>query len=215
MHVRKATGQDRISAKLVAPAISPSLTSLFNSSLSQGLFPAAWKEASVISVPKSGDRDSANNYCPISVIPILAKVLESIVHDQVYDYLKILKEEQAGFRPNRSMQDILLRTTDDWKTAHVVVTVMTDLSKAFDTINQNLLMKGWMHMAFAELNSPGLVTTYLKEEDRVLLDREHSGLTKGVPQGSILGRTHAIPALCKKTCQMLLNPSIARFSSVQ
>ena len=56
-------------------------------------------------VPKSGDRHSVNNYCPISIILILAKVLESIVHDQVYEYLEsnnILKEEQAGFRPNRS-----------------------------------------------------------------------------------------------------------------
>ena len=98
-------------------------------------------------VPKSGDRHSVNNYRPISIIPILAKVLESIVHDQVYEYLEsnnILKEEQAGFRPNRSTQDILLRTIDDWKTAldlgHVVATVMIDLPKAFDTINHNLLL---------------------------------------------------------------------------
>ena len=84
----------------------------------------------------------------MSVISILAKVLESIVHDQVYDYLgsnNILKEKQAGFRPNRSTQDIFLRTIDDWKTAldpgHVVVTVMIDLSKAFDTINHNLLIE--------------------------------------------------------------------------
>ena len=68
--------------------------------------------------PKSGDRHSVNNYRPISIVLILAKVLESIVHDQVYEYLEsnnILNEEQAGFRPNRSTQDILLRTIDDWK----------------------------------------------------------------------------------------------------
>ena len=50
-------------------------------------------------VPKSGDRHSVNNYRPISIIPILAKVLESIVHDQVYEYLEsnnILKEEKEG-----------------------------------------------------------------------------------------------------------------------
>lgn len=57
LNVRKATGPDGISAKLlkmVAPVISPSLTSLFNYSL----FPAAWKEANVTPVPKSGD-----NFC--------------------------------------------------------------------------------------------------------------------------------------------------------
>ena len=49
-------------------------------------------------VPKSGDKHSVNNYRPISVIPILAKVLESIVHDQVDEYLdsnNFLKEERA------------------------------------------------------------------------------------------------------------------------
>ena len=103
--MRKATGPDGISTKLLkmaALAISHSLTSLFNYSLSQGKFPAAWKEANVTPVPKSGDKHSVNNYRLISVIPIVAKVLESIVHDQVYEYLesnKILKKEQAGFRP--------------------------------------------------------------------------------------------------------------------
>ena len=84
INVKKATGPDGISAKLlkmVAPAISPSLTSLFNYSLSQGKFPAAWKEANVTPVPKSGDKHFVNNYRPISVIPIVAKVLESFVHD--------------------------------------------------------------------------------------------------------------------------------------
>lgn len=77
---------------------------------------------------------------------MLSKVLESIIHHQLYSYLDdhgILKEEQAGFRPNRSTQDILLRTIDDWKIAlgnrKPVATVMIDLSKAFDTINPHKL----------------------------------------------------------------------------
>ena len=71
-------------------------------------------------MPKSGDKRSVNNYRPISVIPVLAKVLKSIVHHQLYEYLgenRFLKEELAGFRLNRSIQDILLRTTDNWKAA--------------------------------------------------------------------------------------------------
>ena len=83
LYVRKATGPDGISTKLlrmVAPAISSSLTTLFNSSLSQGCFPTEWKEANVTPVPQSGDKHSVNNCSPISVIPVLAKVLESIVH---------------------------------------------------------------------------------------------------------------------------------------
>ena len=66
------------------------------------------------------------------------------------------------------MQDILIRTTDDWKTAldlgHVVAIVMIDLSKAFDTINHELLIVSWKHMVFVELNHPGFMTTYLGED---------------------------------------------------
>ena len=116
---RKATGPDKISAKLlrtVAPAVAPSLTFLFNKSISQGQFPSEWKEANVTPVPKSGNKQLLNNYRPVSVIPVLAKVFESIVHHQLHVFLesnKILEEEQLGFRANRSNQDVLLRTIDD------------------------------------------------------------------------------------------------------
>ena len=69
-------------------------------------------------VPKCWDKHSMALL--VSVIPILARVLKTIVHDQVYKYLEnnnILKEEQAGFKPNRSTQDIFLRTIDDYKTS--------------------------------------------------------------------------------------------------
>ena len=106
LNERMTTGPNRISAKLlrmVAPAIASSLTSLFNASLSQGSFPTEWKEANVTPVPKSGDMQILNNYHPVSVIPVIAKVFEAIVHQQLYDYLEkhgILREEQTGFRPN-------------------------------------------------------------------------------------------------------------------
>ena len=89
------------------------------------------------------------------MIPAIAKVFESIDHQQLYGYLEengILMEEQAGFQPNRSTQDVLLRATDDWRKAldfgQLVATVMIDLSKAFDTINHDLV--------FVELNCCGL-----------------------------------------------------------
>ena len=106
-------------------------------------------------IPKVGDRQIFNHHHQVSVIPAIAKVFESIVHQQLYGYLEengILMEEQAGFQPNRSTQDVLLRATDDWRKAldfgQLVATVMIDLSKAFDTINHDLV--------FVELNCCGL-----------------------------------------------------------
>ena len=88
---------------MVAPAISNSLTTILNASLSQGHFPSEWKEVNVTPVPKSGDRHEVNDYRPVSVIPVLAKVFECIVHEQLFEYVEkngILNKEQDGFRPN-------------------------------------------------------------------------------------------------------------------
>lgn len=87
---KRATGSDRISARLLrmtASVITKSLTSLFNSSLQFGQFPRAWKEANVSPVPKGGDKEKVKNYRPVSVIPVIAKVFESLVHCQLYQYL--------------------------------------------------------------------------------------------------------------------------------
>ena len=147
---RKSTGSDGISARLLkmtAPAIDQSLTSLFNSSLHLGQFPKAWKEANVTPVPKSGNKEQVKNYRPVSVIPVIAKVFESLVHHQLYQYMEsnnLLSPAQSGFRPHHNTQDVLLKTIDDWKVAldrkEIVGCVMIDLSKAFDSIDHPLLL---------------------------------------------------------------------------
>jgi len=132
---------------MVAPAVSSSLTTLFNNSLKSGQFPTEWKQANVTPVPKSGDSHLISNYRPISVIPVIAKVFETLIHRQMYEYLqthKLLNPAQSGFRPNYSTQDVLLRSVDDWKTAldrgEVVGSLFIDLSKAFDSIDHPLLL---------------------------------------------------------------------------
>ena len=142
----KATGPDKISGKLlkmVAPSIAPSLMSLFDHSILSGQFPSEWMEANVSPIPKSCEKDLMSNYCPVSIIPVLAKVFEGLIHHQVYEYLEqngLLKDVQSGFRQNRSTQDILMGTValDQGKDLAVV---MIDLSKAFDTVNHALLIE--------------------------------------------------------------------------
>ena len=68
------------------------------------------------------------------MLTVIAKVFESLIHDQLYDYLVLksfLNEAQSGFQPNHSTQDVLLKTVDDWKIAldegKIVGAVMIDL----------------------------------------------------------------------------------------
>ena len=79
MPTNKAPGHDKISVRVIKdslPVILPSITSIFNTSLLTGQFPRAWKKAEVVTVPKDGDREQAENNRPISLLPVLLKVCE-------------------------------------------------------------------------------------------------------------------------------------------
>ena len=89
-----------------------------------------------------------NNYRSISVLPIVAKIHERIVFDQLYDYLQehsLLTPYQSGFRPGHSTQDVLIKTMDDWRkeldSDHIVSALFVDLGKVFDTIDHELLLE--------------------------------------------------------------------------
>ena len=104
----RATGLDKISGRLLrecADLISSPICNIFNQSISQGVFPDDWKSARVAPLFKQGDRDDLNNYRPISVISIVAKVFERILFDQVYTYLEehnSICKHQSGFRAAHS-----------------------------------------------------------------------------------------------------------------
>ena len=113
----KATGLDRISARLIrecADLICVPICDIFNQSISQGKLPEDWKSARVTPFCKQGDRDDLNNNRPISVIPVVVKV----VYDQLYAYLEehdILSKHQSGFRAIHSTVTALLEATDSWE----------------------------------------------------------------------------------------------------
>ena len=85
LNVNKSFGFDSIPARLLKDAadyIASPLSYIFNMSLSKGVFPDAMKIAKVTPVYKKGEKDILGNYRPISVLPLLAKVLEKIINKQ-------------------------------------------------------------------------------------------------------------------------------------
>ena len=109
-----------ISARLIrecADLICIPICNIFNQSIGQGIFPDDWKYARVAPLFKAGDRKDVNNYRPISVISIVAKVFERIVYNQLYAYLEehsIICKCQSGFRSTHSTVTALLEATDTW-----------------------------------------------------------------------------------------------------
>ena len=100
----KAAGPDKIPTTIikdVGDIITKPLTMIFNSSLTNGVFPDIWKIARITPIFKSGAKNDVNNYRPISVISVFSRILERIVHDQLYEFLKankIITSNQSAFQ---------------------------------------------------------------------------------------------------------------------
>ena len=111
--------------RICADLIADSLSLIFNTSIATGIYPEEWECSKVVPVFKQGDRADIDNYRPISIIPIVAKVFERIIYDQLYAYLmtnNLLSTHQSGFRS----------LNIDQGSGNAVV--FLDLKKAFDTV---------------------------------------------------------------------------------
>ena len=115
----EATGIDKISFKIIklaAPVISDSLTLICNQAITLSSFPDEWKIARVVPLYKNGQRNIPENYRPISVLPAISKIMEQILHDQLYNYLTIFdlfSDTQFGFRKFHSTASALLDCTNN------------------------------------------------------------------------------------------------------
>ena len=110
----KAPGSDGIPASILkncASVIAPSVATLFNTTIKTGHLPKQFKKATIAPVFKSGDKHVAANYRPISLLPILSKVLEKVIASQLKSYLKehsLLPAEQFAYRDRHSTEDALV-----------------------------------------------------------------------------------------------------------
>ena len=80
------------------------------------MFPEKWKVARIVPLFKGGDHTDANNYRPVSLLPLPGKLIENIIHTRLFSYLELydlLNQCQGGFRPGRSTIDTVAEFTDD------------------------------------------------------------------------------------------------------
>jgi hypothetical protein len=195
-----ATGWDSIPASLIqdnALSITPSLTHIINLSLSQGIFPKEMKVAILIPIFKSGLKDEAGNYRPISLLTSFSKIFERIMHTRLSNFFKLEKlfyELQFGFREIHSTElsiiTLMDRIINALEKGHYTVGIFLDFSKAFDTVNHEILL--------SKLNKYGIrgvandwIRSYLSNRQQYAFingfKSEPLPITCGVPQGSILG----------------------------
>ncbi len=146
LDVTKASGQDGISARMVkytAPSIAVSLTKLFNLPLKSGVIPSDWTKSLIVPVPKNSDGSKPTNYRPISLLPIISKVLEQHVYLLIMEHLQC-HHPLAACQWGRSTVTALLHCTNDWLKAledgKEVCAVFFYFRKAFDSVPHTPLM---------------------------------------------------------------------------
>ena len=188
---------DTSTIKLVQSQILPALTHIINLSISTRKFPDSWKKVKIIPLHKKDDLLNPKNYRPVAIIPILSKVLERVIFNQMIKYLNnnnLLHPNHHAYRENHNTTTALLQMYDVWleslEKGEVAAVCFLDMSAAFDIVDHPILIKKLQLYGF-DSGFLEWIASYLDNRSQcVSIDGCLSKLRlvqQGVPQGSILG----------------------------
>ena len=201
MKNNSAPGHDGIDVKTLkalAPSIVPLIVCLISSIFHTGMFPEALKKAIVTPIFKAGSRSSLDNYRPISVLPVLSRIVERALPRRILIYvndkLNLLYDHQFGFRPKSGtenaaieMSNCIMRAIDEGK---IVSAVFMDLKKAFNVVDHPTLITVLEQHGIRGKVSE-LISSFLKNRTQVVkvCDKlsDPCAIKSGVVQGSCLG----------------------------
>ncbi|KAF2358585.1 Reverse transcriptase domain [Trinorchestia longiramus] len=193
----KAVKHDNISLQYIKDSFNfttPLLHLIINTSIATNKFPDQWKLSVIKPLHKAGDINTASNYRPISLLPVLSKILEKVISNQLLTHLdksNLLHPNQYAYRKHTNTQDALLNITEkiysDIDTKNVTQLLLLDLSKAFDSVEHTRLLQ--------KISNLGIATQWFQSN---LANRSHAVRLEntisspiqndfGVPQGFILG----------------------------
>ena len=121
------------------------LRDCINDCLLKGSFPDSLNLGNITPVHKKGEPTEKENYRQVSVLPLLSKIFERLIYDQLNEYLEqYLNSLLCGFRKAHSTQHALFRLLQEWQNeldkSGFVGTILMDLSKAYDCLPHDLLI---------------------------------------------------------------------------
>ena len=201
---KTSCGHDNFSAKVlkqVASLLIVPITKTINQSITTGIYPDLLKKSIVSPLfkdsPKKPNPSIFNNYRPISLLPTLGKIFEKVVKDQLQNYLTarlLLCNDQYGFRKNSCTEDAAIDLVDkiakNLDTNSLPIAIFLDLSKAFDTLDHNILLTKLRYYGIHGI-SLDWFKSYLSNRIQITkyngIYSNEQKVTTGVPQGSILG----------------------------
>ena len=197
----KSAGIDNLNGRFLkdgAEILASPIAQLCNLYITTSSFSDCCKTAKLKPLFKGkGSKTDPKNYRPISLLPLISKIMERVIYDQTELFLSqnnVLYRFQSGFRKNHFTGSCLTFLNDKilqgFDSGLYTGMILIDLQKAFDTINHNILLEKMSLMGFSE-KAIGWFKSYLSNRTfKVTIDKifsSNGNLTCGVPQGSILG----------------------------
>ena len=200
MNIDKAAGIDNLSGKFLKDAaniLANPISEICNLSMKYSVFPNDCQIAKLKPLFKKGSTTLPKNYRPISLLPLVSKIFEKVVHDQMQAFLdenKIHYKFQSGFRRNFST-DLCLsylsnKIANGFESGLHTGMIFIDLQKAFDTIDHKILINKLEFLGFSKSVILWFKSYVSNRKFRVNLNKtfsEPGKLSCGVPQGTILG----------------------------
>ena len=177
--------------------LCPVIAHLCNLSLQNGTFPSVHKIGKVIPIYKNKERNELCNYRPICLLNSISKVLEKIVSVRLLNHLEvhnILANEQYAYRKSKgtdlAITDFIKNILGNFDNNHVTIAVFLDLTKAFDCVRHDILLRKLEHYGIRG-TSLQWFANYLTNRKQYVkymnAESEERPIDIGVPQGSILG----------------------------
>lgn len=193
----KAAGPDYIPPEALKADIDSSarvLDKLFTKIWTEERYPQDWKEGHIVKLPKKGDLRNCENYRGISLISITDKVFARIILNRMKTTTdEKLRDEQAGFRRNRSCIDqiatlrIIVEQSLEWNSSLIINFI--DFKKAFDSIDREILWKIMRHYGIPDKLVTMIKKMYEDTHCRVIHEGRLSDsfeVKTGVRQGCLL-----------------------------
>ena len=199
--ITKPSAIDGLNTRILKDAfeiLSFELTYLYNACLQNGIFPKAWGLGKVTPIPKTNNNSTKpGDWRPISQICITGKILEKIIHSQLFHYLEennLLSENQYGFRKGLSTSlaifEVLKQLHENWNDNNYSGCLFVDFSRAFDSIDHRILAEK-LKLYGLDVNPQKFMQEYMacrKQSTTVNgFCSPQAQVTYGTAQGSILG----------------------------
>ena len=190
---------DTQTLKLVMEEILPALTHVINLSITNQEYPECYKKSKIVPLIKKPEDDPLNpkSYRPVSLLPILSKILERAVFVQIEEYTesnKLIHPSHHGGCGSRSTTTAMIEMHDQCASAldkgEIVGCMMLDLSAAYDLASHNLILEKLKIYGFQECALKWMESYLSGRSQCVYIDGELSDVLEvdvGVPQGSVLG----------------------------